>query len=144
MFFNRKGLDLNCSDVSVNCHKIHLTNLPHLLPPTFSLLLQREIEWLLGQYIQGLCSVWARSHNRRGMLEVENVAHVFSPKVTERWPETSMVLGRGICTEDEARQMFTLRYSAWLLMYFPNPTVTSCWLSVKIVQVVREKKTSLN
>ena len=47
-------------------------------------------------------------HNRRGMLEVENVTHVFPPEVMESCPETSTGLERGIRTEDKAKYLLFL------------------------------------
>ena len=63
-------------------------------------------------------------HNRRGMLEDDNITRVFSPKVMESWPETSTGLGREIHTEDKAKYLLFLMSE--LLMYFPNPNITSC------------------
>ena len=60
------------------------------------------------------------------MLEVENITHVFSCGVAERQTKAWWVLGGGKTTEDEARQMFTLPYSAELLTLFPTLSVPSC------------------
>lgn len=73
------------------------------------------------------------------MLEVENITHVFSCEVIERQTKAGWVLGGGIGTE-EARQMFTLPYGAELLTHFPNLSVPSCSVVVKMVQVVRENQ----
>ena len=107
--FNRKGLDLNGSDVSFNCQKVHLAILPHLLPPIF---FPSYSKWKLTDYLDNMLrdrAVFGQEiHNRRGMLEVENITHVFSPKVMESWPETSPGLGRGICAEDKAKYLLFL------------------------------------
>lgn len=42
--------------------------------------------------------------------------------------------------EDEAQQLFSLPYSTELLIHLPNPKVISCPLSLRMVQVVKEKK----
>lgn len=74
------------------------------------------------------------------MLEVENITHVFSCEVIERQTKAGWVLGGGKSTEDEARQMFTIPYSAEFLTCFPTLSVPSCRVAVKMIQVVREKQ----
>lgn len=86
-------------------------------------------------YVQALSSVGARSDNSRGMLEVENMTHVFSGDVLERRPETRRVVGGGICAEHGTRQMSTLLYNVDTLPKNPVPGT--------MFQVVREKN-SLN
>ena len=114
---------MNCSDVSFNCQKVHLAILPHLLLLFFSLLLQMEIDYL-DNMLRDHAVFGQEIHNRRGMLEDDNITRVFSPKVMESWPETSTGLGREIHTEDTAKYLLFLMSE--LLMYFPNPNITSC------------------
>lgn len=73
----------------------------------FSLLLQMETDYL-DNMLRDRAVFGQEIHNRRGMLEVENITHVFSPKVMESWPETSPGLGRGICAEDKAKYLLFL------------------------------------
>lgn len=84
----------------------------------FSLLLQMEIDYL-DNMLRDHAVFGQEIHNRRGMLEVENITRVFSPKVMESWPETSTGLGREIHTEDKAKYLLFLM--VWVTDVLPKP-----------------------
>lgn len=135
-----KGWIWTCSDVSVNCQKVHLANSSYispliLFPPTPKG--NRVIIWTI---CIGTVQHWTRIKKRKGMLGAESITHICSAEVIERWMKAGRVLGTGISTGDQARQMLTLPYGAELLTPFPNLQVPSCWVAVKMAQVVREKQ----